>query len=71
VELELLPHLLPDSIVVRDDVHADLDTLVADENGRTCNELADVVLLLRAERTAERRFRFPPLGFTTPFAKHA
>ena len=40
-------------VVVRDDVVADLDALVADEDGRARDELADVVLILVAERAAE------------------
>jgi hypothetical protein len=40
-------------VVVRDDVVADLDTLVADEDRRARNELADVVLILVAERAPE------------------
>jgi hypothetical protein len=39
--------------VVRDDVVADLDALVADEDGGTRDELADVVLVLVAERAAQ------------------
>src|SRR5204863_2627851 len=40
-------------VVVRDDVVADLDAPVADEDGRTRDQLADVVLVLIAERAAE------------------
>jgi hypothetical protein len=38
-----------EAVVVRDDVVADLDALIADEDRRACNELADVVLVLVAE----------------------
>ena len=40
-------------VVVGDDVVADLDALVADEDRRARNQLADVVLVLVAERAAE------------------
>src|SRR5436190_10713377 len=40
-------------VVVRDDVVADLDTFIADEHGRTRDQLADVVLILVTERAAE------------------
>ena len=40
-------------VVVRDDVVADLDALIADEDRRAGNQLADVVLVLVAERAAE------------------
>jgi hypothetical protein len=40
-------------VVVGDDVVADLDALVADEHGRARNELADVVLVLVAERAVQ------------------
>ena len=40
-------------VVVGDDVVADLDALVADEHSRARNQLADVVLVLVAERAAE------------------
>ena len=49
-----------EAVVVRDDVVADLDTLVADEDGRPGNQLADVVLILVAER-APQHFRFAVL----------
>src|SRR5262249_16767846 len=42
-----------ETIVVRDDVVADLDTLIADEYRRARDQLADVVLILVAERAAE------------------
>ena len=40
-------------VVVRDDVVADLDALIADEDRRARNQLADVVLILVAEGAAE------------------
>src|SRR5262245_24850704 len=40
-------------VVVRNDVVADLHALVADEDRRTRNQLADVVLIFVAERAAE------------------
>jgi len=40
-------------VVVRDDVVADLDTLVADKDGRACDQFANVVLILVAERATE------------------
>src|SRR6185436_14578932 len=39
--------------IVRDDVVADVDALVADEDGRPGDQLADVVLVLVAERAAQ------------------
>ena len=42
-----------EAVVVRDDVVADLDTLVADEYGRARNQLPDVVLIFIAERAAQ------------------
>src|SRR6185295_11260947 len=40
-------------IVIGNDVIADFDTLVADEDRRACNQLPDVVLVLVAERAAQ------------------
>ena len=45
------PRLEP--VVVRDDVVADLDALIADEDRRARNQLADVVLILVAEGAAK------------------
>jgi len=39
--------------VVHDDVNADLDAFIADENRRPCDQLADVFLRLRAKRASE------------------
>ena len=41
-------------VLLADDVHAQLDALIADENGRTGNELAHLVLALAAKRAVER-----------------
>ena len=41
-------------VLLADDVHAEFDALVADEDGRSGNELADLVLTLAAERAVER-----------------
>src|SRR5262249_35272427 len=40
-------------VLLADDVHAQLDALVADENGRSGDELAHLVLPLAAEREVE------------------
>src|SRR6266516_3833279 len=40
-------------VLLADDVHAQLDALVADKHGRPGNELAHLVLALAAERTVE------------------
>ena len=42
-----------EAVVVGDDVVTDLDALIADEDRRACDQLADVVLILVAERAAE------------------
>jgi hypothetical protein len=41
-------------VLLANDVHAQFDALVADEYGRSGNELAHLVLALAAERTVER-----------------
>src|SRR5262249_52721201 len=41
-------------VLLADDVHAQFDALVADEHGRTSDELAHLVLALAAERAVER-----------------
>ena len=41
-------------ILLADDVHAQLNALLADENGRAGDELAHLVLALAAERAVER-----------------
>src|SRR5713101_2098880 len=50
-------------VLLADDVHAQLDALVANEDGRPGNELADLVLALAAERAIER-----VLGFSADLA---
>src|SRR5262249_28281098 len=40
-------------VLLADDVHAQLDALVADEDGRAGNQLAHLVLALAAERAIE------------------
>ena len=54
-----------EAVVVGDDVVADLDTLVADEDRRARNQLADVVLIFIAERAAQN------LATVTAFLHHA
>src|SRR5262249_43146100 len=44
--------------LLANDVHAQFDALVADENGRTSDELAHLVLALAAERAKERFLAF-------------
>jgi hypothetical protein len=41
-------------VLLADDVHAQLDAFIADEDGRPRNELADLVLALAAEGAVER-----------------
>ena len=45
-------------VVLADDVHAQLDALVADKYGRAGDELAHLVLALAAERAMERFLGF-------------
>src|SRR5207244_6928580 len=49
-------------VLLTDDVHAELDTFVADEDGRPGNQLPDFVLALAAERAVERVFRVAAAG---------
>src|ERR1700730_11244552 len=44
-------------VLLADDVQAKLDALVANEDGRSGNELAHLVLALAAERAVERVLR--------------
>src|SRR3954454_17730120 len=44
-------------VLLTDDVHAELDALIANEHGRSGNELAHLVLALAAERAIERVLR--------------
>src|SRR5262249_412857 len=53
-------------ILLADDVHAQFDALIADEHGRTGNELAHLVLALAAERAVER-----VLGIATANLAHS
>src|SRR5947209_20529295 len=45
-------------VLLADDVHAQLDALVADKHGRPGNELAHLMLALAAERAMERFLGF-------------
>src|SRR5271155_3550394 len=45
-----------------DDVHAELDTLVANEDGWAGDQLPDLVLALAAKRAVERIFRVAAAG---------
>src|SRR5712671_5667349 len=49
-------------VLLTDDVHAELDAFVADEHGRTRDQLPDLVLALAAEGTVERVFRVATAG---------
>ena len=44
-------------VLLANDIHAKLDAFVADEHGRTGDQLANLVLALAAERAIERVFR--------------
>ena len=44
-------------VLLADNVHAELDAFIADENSRARDELADLVLALAAERAVERVLR--------------
>src|SRR6478672_8160247 len=50
-------------VLLADDVHAQFDALVADEDGRPGNELAHLVLALAAERAVERVLRIAAAEF--------
>src|SRR4029077_17531709 len=47
-------------VLLADDVHAQLDALVADEHRRAGNKLAHLVLALAAERGVERLLGIAP-----------
>jgi hypothetical protein len=47
------------AVVVRDDVVADFDTLIADEDSWTRDQFADVVLIFIAERAAKNLAAVP------------
>ena len=51
-------------VLLTDDVHAELDAFVADEHGRTRDQLPDLVLALAAEGAVERVFRVATAGFS-------
>src|SRR5262249_13864749 len=53
-------------VLLADDVHAQFDAFIADEHGRTGNELANLVLALAAERAVER-----VLGIATANLAHS
>src|SRR6476646_1496616 len=50
-------------VFLTDDVHAEFDALIADENGRPGNELAHFVLALAAERAVEGVLRIAAADF--------
>src|ERR1700722_3506227 len=50
-------------VLLADDVQAKLDALVANEDGRSGNELAHLVLALAAERAVERVLRIVAANF--------
>ena len=50
-----------EAVVVRDDVVADLDAFIADEDRRARDQLADVVLIFIAERAAKNLAAVPAL----------
>ena len=47
-------------VFLSDDVHAQLDAFVADEDGRSGNQLANFVLALAAKRAVKRIFAVAP-----------
>jgi len=50
-------------VLLTDDIHAELDALVADEDGRTGDELAHLVLTLPAERAVQGGLGIAARGF--------
>ena len=52
-----------DFVLFADDIHAELDAFIADEHGRSGDELAHLVLALPAERAVERAFGVGAGGF--------
>src|SRR5260370_20218235 len=50
-------------VLLADDIHAQLDALVADKYGRAGDELAHLVLALAAERAMERFLGFAAVDF--------
>jgi len=59
-------------VLLTDDIHAQFDTLVADEDRRTGDELTDLVLRLAAERAVEGIFRIAGLAhaYSSPKQGH-
>src|SRR5262249_42283528 len=55
-------------VLLADDVHAQFDALVADEDGRSGNKLAHLMLALAAERAVKRVLRIAAADFTHSFA---
>ena len=49
-------------VLLTDDVHAELDAFIADEDGRAGDELPDLVLALAAEGAVERVLRVAAAG---------
>src|SRR5215469_960035 len=58
-------------VLLADDVHAQLDALVADEDGRSSNKLAHLMLALAAERAVERVLCIAAADFTHPSLRSA
>ncbi len=50
-------------VLFTDDVHAELDAFVANEDGRPGDQLPDLVLALAAKRAVERILRVATAGF--------
>src|SRR4029077_9136732 len=50
-------------MLLTDNIHAELDALVANEAGRPGDQLADLMLALAAERAVERILRVAAAGF--------
>jgi hypothetical protein len=49
-------------VLFTNDIHAKLNALVADKDGRAGNKLADLMLRLAAERAIQRVFRVTRLA---------
>ena len=57
-------------VLFADDVHAQLDAFIADEDGRAGDQLADLVLALSAERAVEGVFRIAAAGLVHSLSVH-
>src|SRR5438874_2139810 len=57
-------------VLLADDIHAQFDALVANENGRTSNELAHFVLALAAERAVEGVLGITAADFAHSILRH-